>query len=257
MIIATGGQGEPRAALARIAFGQHQLALDAGDLVIFSSKQIPGNEIAIGRIQNELAAQGHRDDHRPPGAGPRLRPSRPPRARGDVRLDPAGDHRAGPWRDAPHVGAGALRPRPRHPARHRPEEWRPRSASRPNGPKSSAEERVGRLILDGDVILPAEGSTMNERRRAAMFGLIAVAVALDERRPAPGRGRDRPSGRAGRGGPRGLPRRGPRRRRRRGRARTAASEDKLREAVRLAVRRCAHRMDRQEAAWSACLIVRV
>src|SRR3954451_498955 len=55
MIIATGGQGESRAALARIAFGQHKLALDAGDMVVFSSKQIPGNEIAIGRIQNELA----------------------------------------------------------------------------------------------------------------------------------------------------------------------------------------------------------
>ncbi|HWH18458.1 MAG TPA: ribonuclease J, partial [Allosphingosinicella sp.] len=58
MIIATGGQGEHRAALARIAFGQHRLALDEGDLVVFSSKQIPGNEIAIGRIQNELAARG-------------------------------------------------------------------------------------------------------------------------------------------------------------------------------------------------------
>ena len=58
MIIATGGQGEQRAALARIAFDQHKLSLDPGDLVIFSSKQIPGNEIAIGRIQNELAAKG-------------------------------------------------------------------------------------------------------------------------------------------------------------------------------------------------------
>ena len=58
MIVATGGQGESRAALARVAFGQHQIKLDAGDLVVFSSKQIPGNEIAIGRIQNELAAKG-------------------------------------------------------------------------------------------------------------------------------------------------------------------------------------------------------
>src|SRR3954462_15518035 len=58
MIIATGGQEEARAALARIAFGQHKLAVDEGDLVVFSSKQIPGNEIAIGRIQNELAARG-------------------------------------------------------------------------------------------------------------------------------------------------------------------------------------------------------
>ena len=53
------------------------------------------------------------------------------------------------------------------------------SASRPDGPEKIGEERVGRLILDGDVILSANGATMNERRRAAMFGSIAVAVALD------------------------------------------------------------------------------
>ena len=60
MIIATGGQGEPRAALARIAFDSHKIKLERGRPVIFSSKQIPGNEIAIGRIQNALAAHGHR-----------------------------------------------------------------------------------------------------------------------------------------------------------------------------------------------------
>src|SRR3546814_6184930 len=54
MIIATGGQGEARAALSRIAFDSHPIKLDEGDLVVFSSKQIPGNEIAIGRIQNAL-----------------------------------------------------------------------------------------------------------------------------------------------------------------------------------------------------------
>ena len=55
MIIATGGQGEPNAALGRIAGGGHPIKLAEGDLVLFSSKQIPGNEVAIGRIQNQLA----------------------------------------------------------------------------------------------------------------------------------------------------------------------------------------------------------
>ena len=55
LIIATGGQGEPRAALGRIAFDTHELKLKEGDTVIFSSKQIPGNEIAIGRIMNALS----------------------------------------------------------------------------------------------------------------------------------------------------------------------------------------------------------
>ncbi len=57
LIVATGGQGEPRAALGRISEGNHQIALEAGDVVLFSSRQIPGNEVAIGRIQNRLAGQ--------------------------------------------------------------------------------------------------------------------------------------------------------------------------------------------------------
>lgn len=58
LIVATGGQGEARAALSRIAEGTHPISLDAGDTVIFSSKQIPGNEVAIGRIHNILAGRG-------------------------------------------------------------------------------------------------------------------------------------------------------------------------------------------------------
>ncbi|MGE3831219.1 MAG: ribonuclease J, partial [Parvibaculaceae bacterium] len=59
MLICTGSQGEPRAAIARIAEDQHpQIALDEGDLVIFSSKTIPGNEKAVAAIQNNLARLG-------------------------------------------------------------------------------------------------------------------------------------------------------------------------------------------------------
>jgi ribonuclease J len=49
----------------------------------------------------------------------------------------------------------------------------------PNGPEKIGEETVGRLVLDGDVILRADGATMNERRRLALAGQISVAVALD------------------------------------------------------------------------------
>src|SRR3954454_23222619 len=55
LIIATGGQGEPRAALGRIASGNHELKLGRADTVIFSSRIIPGNEVAIGRIMNQLS----------------------------------------------------------------------------------------------------------------------------------------------------------------------------------------------------------
>ena len=178
MIIATGGQGEPRAALARIALDQHKLKLDRGDLVVFSSKQIPGNEIAIGRIQNELAAKGiemitdrqapiHVSGHpgRPELAAMYewIRPRIIVPVHGEMRhlMEHARFARA---RGIPHgivqKNGDLVR-------------------LAPDGPEKIGEERVGRFVLDGDVILPADGGTMNERRRLAFAGLISVAVALD------------------------------------------------------------------------------
>jgi ribonuclease J len=59
LYLCTGSQGEPRAALARIAAGEHSdVALGAGDTVIFSSRIIPGNDLAIFELQNKLAALG-------------------------------------------------------------------------------------------------------------------------------------------------------------------------------------------------------
>jgi ribonuclease J len=59
LLICTGSQGEPRSALARIANDDHPaVTLEAGDTVIFSSRVIPGNERAIGRLQNQLAKRG-------------------------------------------------------------------------------------------------------------------------------------------------------------------------------------------------------
>ncbi len=56
LYICTGSQGEARAALMRIASGQHpDVTLEEGDVVIFSSRVIPGNEKAIAKVQNELA----------------------------------------------------------------------------------------------------------------------------------------------------------------------------------------------------------
>lgn len=57
--LCTGSQGEPRAALARIAQDDHpEVTLGRGDRVIFSSRTIPGNEKAVGRVINGLVAQG-------------------------------------------------------------------------------------------------------------------------------------------------------------------------------------------------------
>ncbi len=58
-VLTTGTQGEPRSALARLARGEHpDLRLSPGDLVILSSRFIPGNEVAVGQVVNELARRG-------------------------------------------------------------------------------------------------------------------------------------------------------------------------------------------------------
>ncbi len=179
MIIATGGQGEARAALARIAFDSHPIKLSEGDMVVFSSKQIPGNEIAIGRIQNTLAAKGvvmvtdrqaevHVSGH--PGR-PELqamyrwiRPQILLPVHGEMR-HMAEQARLGLAEGIPSAivqGNGDL------------------IRLAPNGPKLLGKETVGRLVLDGDVILPADGTTMNERRKLGLHGQISVAVAVNK-----------------------------------------------------------------------------
>lgn len=59
VILISGSQGEPRAALARVAFADHpSISLSKGDMVIFSARAIPGNEKALGRVQNALVRAG-------------------------------------------------------------------------------------------------------------------------------------------------------------------------------------------------------
>jgi ribonuclease J len=177
MIIATGGQGEDRAALARIAFDSHKIKLEKGDTVVFSSKQIPGNELAIGRIMNAFAradiitvterqAHVHVSGH----------PARPELA--------AMYHWIRPEHLIPVHGEA------RHLHEHNRfalEQGVPNSFVQENGDvvrlapgpvAKIGDERVGRLILDGDVILPADGATMSQRRKLAANGVISVAVAL-------------------------------------------------------------------------------
>jgi len=177
LIIATGGQGEARAALARVADGSHAIKLDRGDTVIFSSRQIPGNETAIGRIQNNLAAKGvaivtdrqahvHVSGH----------PGRPELAAmyGYIR----------PQLVMPVHGE--MRHLMEH-ARYAIDSGVPGAVMQSNGdiirlapgtPQKIGVAPVGRLVVDGDVILPADGGTINERRKLGLYGQISVAVAL-------------------------------------------------------------------------------
>ncbi|MEM8695159.1 MAG: ribonuclease J [Pseudomonadota bacterium] len=178
LIIATGGQGEARAALSRIAEDNHPLTLDSGDLVVFSSKQIPGNELAIGRVQNALAARQipmitdrqahvHVSGH----------PGRPELAdmyrwiRPEILVPVHGERR----HMAEQARFGAAQGIPETIVQQNGDVVR----LAPDGPLVVGHERTGRLVLDGDTIVAADGEAMNERRRIAQRGIIAVTVALD------------------------------------------------------------------------------
>ena len=175
LIMATGGQGEPRAALSRISENSHQIKLEAGDVVLFSSRQIPGNEVQIGKIQNRLALQ---------------------------KIDLVTDrqsfiHVSGhPGRPELEALYGWLRPEILIPVhgeiRHMREQVRvgqaagiPKTVFQKNGdlvriapgaPGKFDEVRSGRLVLDGDIIAPADGEAMMMRRRLAFAGVVSVAV---------------------------------------------------------------------------------
>ena len=193
LIIATGGQGEPRAALGRVASGNHDLKLSQGDTVIFSSRIIPGNEIAIGRIMNQLSDLGVRI----------------------ITERQAHVHVSGhPGRPELIEMYNWVRPQiviPVHgEARHLAEQARlalahgvPHALVQKNGdvihlapgdPKKVDEVRVGQLVLDGDVILPADGATVTERRRMGYGGLITVALPVGDRRELAGTPLIRPFG---------------------------------------------------------------
>ncbi|MCX7863784.1 MAG: ribonuclease J [Novosphingobium sp.] len=176
MFIATGGQGEPRAALARIAEGSHPIRLEAGDVVLFSSRQIPGNELAIGRIQNLLAdrdiviitdrqslihVSGHPGRPELEALYAWLRPEILVPVHGEIR----------------HLHEQARLGLSRGIARALVQKNGDMLRLAPGEPGKIDEVRSGRLVLDGDIIAPADGEAMVMRRRLASSGIVCVAVA--------------------------------------------------------------------------------
>ena len=175
LIVATGGQGEPRAALSRISEENHPLELTRGDVVLFSSRQIPGNEIAIGAVQNRLAERGivmitdrqseiHVSGH--PGRPELealyswLRPEILVPVHGEMRhLLEQG--RLGEECGIPHSviqKSGEI------------------VRLAPGAPGKIADVHVGRLVLDGDIISPADGEAVVMRRRLSRDGVMFVVL---------------------------------------------------------------------------------
>ena len=179
LIICTGSQGEPRAALSRIAANDHRyITLGEGDTVIFSARSIPGNEASIGLLQNRLVRNG-------------------------VRLVTSRDHfihvSGHPARDELAQMYQLSRPQiavPVHGERRHLEEHAdlalecqvPKSIVAENGtmvrlgpdePGIIGEVASGRLALDGNRLVAMDGELVRGRIRALYNGSAVLSVVLD------------------------------------------------------------------------------
>jgi len=178
LLLVTGSQGEPRSALARIAMDTHpRVALGEGDTVVFSSRMIPGNERAIGVVQDNLVRRG-------------------------VRLMTDMDHlvhvSGHPARDELRRLYRLVRPRYAVPVHG---EWRHLTAHAelareagarpivledgdilslaPGKPEIVDSAPAGRLAVDGNRLLPLTGGVMVARRRMLFNGVVLGSLAVD------------------------------------------------------------------------------
>jgi len=178
LLLCTGSQGEPRAALTRIAEGSHRnVTLNKGDSVIFSSRIIPGNERGIFDLMNKLAERGvdiitERDEHIHVSGHP---------CRDELRQMYA-------W--AKPKTAIPVHGEYRHLVEHAelarelqvPNAIVPRNGSiiriTRDGASIVDEAPAGRLHVDGNFIVPADAESIKERRRMAYNGHLTVAAVL-------------------------------------------------------------------------------
>lgn len=177
----TGSQGEPRAALARIASGDHrQVALSKGDTVVFSSRTIPGNEKSVGQVVNGLATKGvtivtdrdalvHVSGHPRREELRRMYAATKPAVAVPVHGEPL--HLSVHARLAESLGVpDVVETRNGKIVRLAP------------GPAEVIDEVfTGRLLGDGKLVLEPEKSGVADRRRASFAGVVTVAVAINSK----------------------------------------------------------------------------
>ena len=181
LLLCTGSQGEPRAAIARIAEDNHPaIALDEGDLVVFSSKTIPGNEKAVSAVQNNLARLGV----------------------DVITSDEALVHTSGhPRQDELRLLYDWLKPRalipmhgePRHLLRHvelAEEAGIEETLMAENGdlirlcpgPAQIVDEApAGRMHVDGKLIVPAVEGPAKFRRKLSFVGIVVASLVIDKK----------------------------------------------------------------------------
>ena len=182
LYLCTGSQGEPRAALSRIAEGNHRnVNLGPGDTVIFSSRVIPGNDLGIFQLQNRLAERGVEiitEKDRPV----------------HVSGHPCRDELAQMYQWAQPSVAIPVHGERRHLIEHAAfarELQVPHSVTvrngdmveiRSDGTASIVDEApAGRLHVDGNFLTDADAESMRERRKLAYAGEITVAMAVSRK----------------------------------------------------------------------------
>ncbi len=181
VMICTGSQGEPRAALSRIARDDHpHVVLETGDVVIFSSRIIPGNEKSINRLQNALVRLGveivTEEDHFVHVSG-----------------HPARDELVRMYQMVRPQIAVPVHGEARHLIAHaelagecqvqQPLVIQNGDVVRlaPSGASVVDEVPVGRLASDGKGLLPVDGTALKDRRRVTFNGTAVATLVFDRR----------------------------------------------------------------------------
>ena len=178
VVLATGSQGEPRAALGRIGENEHpEVKLDSGDTVIFSSRTIPGNERSVNEIINGLIMQGvevitdrdglvHASGHPRSGEVSKLydwiRPQIAIPAHGEA-LHLSEHAKLARAKGVPHVFTaknGDL------------------VQLAPGVPGIIDQVPHGRVYKDGDIVLAPDDDAIRVRRGLAFAGVISVGIAM-------------------------------------------------------------------------------
>jgi ribonuclease J len=179
VVLATGSQGEKRAAISRMSENDHPIVkLNPGDCVIFSSRTIPGNEREVGRIINNLIGQGvrvvtdrtalvHASGHPRRGEVAQfyewIRPQVVVPAHGEEL------HLAEHAQFAASCGIAHVV------KAHNGDIVR----LAPGAAAIIDEAPTGRLGKDGNILVPLQDESLRTRQRLAFSGIVTIAVAVD------------------------------------------------------------------------------
>lgn len=178
VVLVTGSQGEPRAALARIAAGENNaMKLTLGDRVIFSSRAIPGNEKSINKVVNALAIQNVEiitDRHGLVHVSGHPRQDEVRQMYSWIRPKIAVPAHGEPLHLSEHV-AFAKAQGVEHAIRAFNGDM---VRLAPGDPVVLQQVGAGRLVKDGKIITDV-GGAVAERRKLAFSGIVTVALAID------------------------------------------------------------------------------